>query len=224
VSSPEAEKGLGRRVYFLARYRGAVCRLCRREDQKLFLKGDRCFSDKCGFERRNYPPGQHGQRRGKFSDYGNQLREKQKVKRMYGLLEKQFRKCFRTAERKSGITGENFLILLERRLDNIVFRFGFAYSRNQGRQLVSHNHILVNGKRVNIPSYMVKAGDVIEIREKSRKMPLVNEAVEAVERLGVPSWLELDKENYRGKVIAFPERKDLTMPVQEQLIVELYSR
>ena len=208
----------------MARYRGAVCKLCRREDQKLFLKGDRCFSDKCGFERRNYPPGQHGQRRGKFSDYGNQLREKQKVKRMYGLLEKQFRKCFRTAERKSGITGENFLILLERRLDNIVFRFGFAYSRNQGRQLVSHNHILVNGKRVNIPSYMVKAGDVVEIREKSRKMPLVNEAVEAVERLGVPSWLALEKENYRGKVIAFPERKDLTMPVQEQLIVELYSR
>ena len=208
----------------MARYRGALCRLCRRETEKLFLKGDRCFSDKCGFERRNYPPGQHGQRRGKFSDYGNQLREKQKVKRMYGLLEKQFRKCFRTAERKSGITGENFLILLERRLDNIVFRLGFAYSRNQGRQLVSHNHILVNGKRVNIPSYMVKAGDVVEIRDKSRKMPLVNEAVEAVERLGVPSWLELDKENYRGKVIAFPERKDLTMPVQEQLIVELYSR
>jgi len=208
----------------LARYRGAVCKLCRREDQKLFLKGDRCFSDKCGFERRNYPPGQHGQRRGKFSDYGNQLREKQKVKRMYGLLEKQFRKCFRTAERKSGITGENFLIFLERRLDNIVFRLGFAYSRNQGRQLVSHNHILVNGKRVNIPSYIVKAGDVVEIREKSQKMPLIKEAVEAVERLGIPSWLELDKENYRGKVIAFPERKDLTMPVQEQLIVELYSR
>jgi len=208
----------------LARYRGAVCKLCRREDQKLFLKGDRCFSDKCGFERRNYPPGQHGQRRGKFSDYGSQLREKQKVKRMYGLLEKQFRKCFRTAERKSGITGENFLILLERRLDNIVFRLGFAYSRNQSRQLISHNHILVNGKRVNIPSYIVKAGDMIEIREKSRKMPLINEAVEAVERLGVPSWLALEKENYRGKVIAFPERKDLTMPVQEQLIVELYSR
>ena len=143
---------------------------------------------------------------------------------MYGLLEKQFRKCFRTAERKSGITGENFLILLERRLDNIVFRLGFAYSRNQSRQLISHNHILVNGKRVNIPSYIVKAGDVIEIREKSRKMPLINEAVEAVERLGVPSWLALEKENYRGKVIAFPERKDLTMPVQEQLIVELYSR
>ncbi|WAC07678.1 MAG: 30S ribosomal protein S4 [Thermodesulfobacteriota bacterium] len=208
----------------MARYRGAVCKLCRREDQKLFLKGDRCFSDKCGFERRNYPPGQHGQRRGKFSDYGNQLREKQKVKRMYGLLERQFRKCFRTAERKSGITGENFLILLERRLDNIVFRLGFAYSRNQGRQLVSHNHVLVNGKRVNIPSYIVKAGDVVEISEKSQKMPLIKEAVEAVERLGVPSWLELDKENYRGKVIAFPERKDLTMPVQEQLIVELYSR
>jgi small subunit ribosomal protein S4 len=208
----------------LARYRGAVCKLCRREDQKLFLKGDRCFSDKCGFERRNYPPGQHGQRRGKFSDYGKQLREKQKIKRTYGLLEKQFRKCFRTADRKSGITGENFLILLERRLDNIVFRLGFAYSRNQGRQLVSHNHILVNGKRVNIPSYLVKAGDVVEIREKSRKIPLINEAVEAVERLGVPSWLELDKENCRGKVIAFPERKDLTMPVQEQLIVELYSR
>jgi len=190
-----------------------VCKLCRREDQKLFLKGDRCFSDKCGFERRNYPPGQHGQRRGKFSDYGNQLREKQKVKRMYGLLEKQFRKCFLTAERKSGITGENFLILLERRLDNIVFRLGFAYSRNQGRQLVSHNHILVNGKRVNITSYIVTAGDVVEIREKSQKMPLIKEAVEAVERLGVPSWHELDQDNYRGKVTAFPERIDLNMRV-----------
>ena len=208
----------------MARYRGAVCKLCRREDQKLFLKGDRCFSDKCGFERRNYPPGQHGQRRGKFSDYGNQLREKQKVKRMYGLREKQFRKCFQVADRKAGITGENFLILLERRLDNIVFRLGFAYSRNQARQLVSHNHILVNGKRVNIPSYFVKAGDVVEVKEKSRKIPFISEAFEAVERLGVASWLELDKENYRGKVIAFPERKDLTMPIKEQLIVELYSR
>lgn len=208
----------------MARYHGSVCKLCRRENQKLFLKGDRCFSDKCGYDRRNYPPGQHGQRRGKFSDYGNQLREKQKVKRMYGLLEKQLRKFFQEADRKPGITGENFLILLERRLDNIVYRLGFACSRNQARQLISHNHILVNGKRVNVPSFLVSAGDVIEVREKSRKVPHINESLEAVERVGVPSWLELKKDNYQGKVHAFPERKDLTMPIQEQLIVELYSR
>lgn len=208
----------------MARYRGAVCKLCRREAQKLFLKGDRCFSDKCGFDRRNYAPGQHGQRRGKFTDYGNQLREKQKLKRTYGLLEKQFRSYFHEADRKPGVTGDNFLILLERRLDNIVYRLGFACSRNQARQLVSHNHFLVNGKRVSIPSFLVRSGDVVEVREKSRKIPLIKEALEAVERMGVPSWLELDKDSFRGKVITFPERKDLTMPIQEQLIVELYSR
>lgn len=208
----------------MARYRESACKLCRRESQKLFLKGDRCYTDKCAFDRRNYAPGQHGQRRGKFSDYGTQLREKQKVKRIYGVLEKQFRKYFFEADRLRGITGETLLVLLERRLDNIVYRLGFASSRNQARQLVRHNHVLVNDKRVNIPSYLVSTGDMITIREKSRKIPLVNEALDAVERVGVPSWLELNKDAYQGKVTAFPERKDLTMPIQEQLIVELYSR
>jgi len=208
----------------LARYRGSACKLCRRENQKLFLKGDRCYSDKCAYDRRSYPPGQHGQLRRKFSDYGNQLREKQKAKRMYGLLEKQFRRYFWEADRKRGITGENLLILLERRLYNIVYRLGFASSRNQARQLVGHNHFVVNGKRVNVPSFLVSPGEVIEVREKSRKIPPINEAMDAVERLGVPSWLELNKDNYQGKVNALPERKDLTMPIQEQRIVELYSR
>jgi len=208
----------------LARYRESVCKFCRRESQKLFLKGDRCFTDKCSFERRNYAPGQHGQRRGKFSDYGNQLREKQKVKRMYGLLEKQFRKYFKEADRQKGITGDNLLILLERRLDNIIYRLGFASSRNQARQLVRHNHILVNGRRVNVPSFLVRVGDTIEIREKSRKISFIAEALGAVERLGVPTWLELNKDSFQGKITALPERKELTMPVQEQLIVELYSR
>lgn len=208
----------------MARYRESACKLCRRESQKLFLKGDRCYTDKCAFDRRSYAPGQHGQRRGKFSDYGTQLREKQKVKRIYGVLEKQFRKYFFEADRLRGITGETLLVLLERRLDNIVYRLGFASSRNQARQLVRHNHVLVNDKRVNIPSYLVTTGDVVTIREKSRKIPLVNEALDAVERVGVPSWLELNKDAYQGKVTAFPERKDLTMPVQEQLVVELYSR
>lgn len=208
----------------MARYRDSVCRLCRREAQKLFLKGDRCFTDKCGFERRNYAPGQHGQRRGKFSDYGNQLREKQKVKRMYGLLEKQFRKYFKEADRQKGITGDNLLILLERRLDNIIFRLGFASSRNQARQLVRHNHILVNGRRVNVPSFLVKVGDTVEIREKSRKIAFIAESLGAVERVGVPAWLEVNKDSFQGKIAGLPERKDLTMPMQEQLIVELYSR
>lgn len=208
----------------MARYRESVCKLCRREGLKLFLKGDRCYTDKCAFDRRNYAPGQHGQRRGKFSGYGTQLREKQKVKRMYGVLEKQFRRYFFEADRRRGITGETLLVLLERRLDNIVYRLGFASSRNQARQLVRHNHVVVNDKRVNIPSYLVNTGDVIVIREKSRKIPLVNEALDAVERVGVPSWLELNKDAYQGKVTAFPERKDLTMPIQEQLVVELYSR
>lgn len=208
----------------MARYCGSVCRLCRRETQKLFLKGDRCYSDKCAVDRRNYFPGQHGQRRGKFSDYGNQLREKQKVKRMYGILENQFRRYFKEADRIKGITGENLLILLERRLDNIVYRLGFASSKNQARQWVSHNHVLVNGKPVNIPSFFVKPGDVIEIKEKSRKIPFISEALDAVERLGIPSWLELNKDNFQGKVTALPERKDITMPIQEQLVVGLYSR
>lgn len=208
----------------MARYNGPACKLCRRERQKLFLKADRCFSDKCGIERRSYPPGQHGQRRGKLSDYGTQLREKQKVKRMYGVLEKQFRLYFQEADRLRGITGDNLLVLLERRLDNMVYRLGFAGSRRQGRQLVRHNHILVNGRRVNIPSYLVKVGDLIEIREKSRKVPAINEALEAVQRLGAPSWLEINKDAYQGKIIGLPERKDITIPIEEQLIVELYSR
>jgi len=209
----------------LARYRGSVCRLCRRENLKLFLKGDRCYSDKCAFERRAYPPGQHGQRRGgKYSDYRLQLREKQKVKRIYGVLEKQFRGYYRRAERQKGITGTNLLLLLERRLDNVVYRMGFASSRNQARQLVRHNHFLVNGKKVNIPSYSVKPGDVIEVREKSRNVAPILEAMETVVRRGIPNWLEVDKERFRGVFKALPSREDLTMPIQEQLIVELYSK
>ena len=209
----------------MARYRDSVCRLCRRENMKIFLKGDRCYSDKCSFDRRGYPPGQHGQRRrGKISDYGIQLREKQKVKRMYGLVEKQFRLTFEKADRQKGITGTNLLVLLERRLDNVVYRIGFVNSRTQGRHFVLHNHFLVNGKKVNIPSYHIKIGDVVEIREKSRKIPAITEALEAVVRRGVPQWLELEKDNMRGIVKSFPVREDLTMPMQEQLVVELYSK
>lgn len=208
----------------MARYIESVCRLCRRENLKLYLKGDRCYSDKCAFERRSYPPGQHGQGRSKFSSYGVQLREKQKVKRMYGLVEKQFRNFFAKAERQKGITGTNLLILLERRLDNMVYRLGFANSRNEARQLVQHNHFNVNGRKVSIPSYLVKIGDVIELREKSRKSAKINDSVEGVARRGIPSWLELDKEHYRGRILALPSREDLTMPIKEQLIVELYSK
>lgn len=208
----------------MARYRGAVCRLCRREGTKLFLKGDRCYSDKCAVERRNYPPGQHGQRRPKFSSYGEQLREKQKVKRIYGLLERQFRLTFERAERQKGITGVNLLILLERRLDNIVYRLGFAPSRASARQLVSHGHFTVNGRKVNIPSYLVSPGDVIELKPKSRSIQAIQESLEAVVRRGVPNWLELDKDQFRGRMLALPTREELTMPVREQLIVELYSK
>lgn len=209
----------------MARYTGSVCRLCRRENLKLFLKGDRCYSDKCAFDRRGYPPGQHGQRRGrKASDYGIQLREKQKVKRMYSLSEKQFRLTFEKADREKGITGTTLLVLLERRLDNVVYRLGFVNSRAQGRQLVRHNHFLVNGKKVNIPSYRIKVGDVVEIKEKSRAVQAINDSLEAVVRRGIPQWLELDKETMKGAVKAYPVREDLTMPIQEQLIVELYSK
>jgi small subunit ribosomal protein S4 len=191
---------------------------------KLFLKGDRCYTDRCGFERHSYPPGQHGQGRAKFSDFGIQLREKQKVKRMYGLLEKQFRSYFSTADRQKGITGTNLLTLLERRFDNVIYRLGFAMSRAQARQLVNHNHFLVNGKKVNIPSFLVTVGDVIEIQEKSRKIPQVIEALGAVERRGIPQWLEVDKDNFRGVIRLLPSREDITMPIQEHLIVELYSK
>jgi small subunit ribosomal protein S4 len=209
----------------LARNTGSVCRICRRENLKLFLKGDRCYSDKCAFERRAYPPGQHGQRRrGKISDYGIQLREKQKVKRTYGLGEKQFRLFFERADRQKGVTGTNLLVLLERRLDNVVYRLGFTNSRTQGRHFVRHSHFAVNGNRVNIPSYQVKTGDVIEVRERNKKVQAIQDALDAVVRRGVPQWLELDKENMKGTVKSYPVREDLTLPMQEQLIVELYSK
>lgn len=208
----------------MARYRGSVCRLCRRENLKLFLKGDRCYSDKCGFDRRGYPPGQHGQRRSKFSDYGIQLREKQKVKRLYGLSEKQFRMVFQKADRKKGITGTNLLVLLETRLDNVVYKMGFANSRTQGRHFVRHGHFQVNGRRVDIPSFIVKPEDIIEVREKSKKIQMINDALDAIVRRGLPQWLDVEKESYKGTVKALPIRDDITMPVQEQLIVELYSK
>jgi small subunit ribosomal protein S4 len=209
----------------LARETGASCRLCRRENLKLFLKGDRCYGEKCAFERRPYAPGQHGQRRGgKFSDYQLQLREKQKVKRIYGLLEKQFRRYYSLAEKQKGITGTNLLILLECRIDNVVYRMGFASSRNQSRQLVRHNTVVVNGRKVNIPSYQVRVGDVIEVRESKRKVPVVLEAMETVARRGIPNWMEVEKEKFRGILKAVPNRAELTMPIQENLIVELYSK
>ena len=211
----------------MARYTGSTCRLCRRENIKLFLKGDRCYGDKCAFERRAYPPGQHGQRRsrgGKYSDYRVQLREKQKVKRIYGLLEKQFRGYYFRAEKQKGITGTNLLLLLECRLDNVVYRMGFANSRNQARQLVRHSHFLVNNRKVNIPSYQVKSQDVIEVKEKSRKVTQILEGMGTVVRRGIPDWIEMEKEKFRGILKALPNREDLTMPIQEQLIIELYSK
>ncbi|MDH3237742.1 MAG: 30S ribosomal protein S4 [Deltaproteobacteria bacterium] len=209
----------------MARYREAVCRLCRREGMELFLKGDRCFTDKCAIKRRGYPPGQHGQRRmKKHSDYGVQLREKQKARRIYGLLEKQFHNYFEKADRMKGKTGDNLLILLERRLDNVVFKLGFAVTRRESRQLVRHGHFLVKGRRVNIPSFLVRPGDVVEMRERSRKIPSVNESLDAVIRKGIPAWLELERENFRGSVRNIPSRADITEPIQEQLIVELYSK
>lgn len=214
----------------MARHIESICKLCRREGVKLFLKGDRCYTDKCAFERRSYAPGQHGQARGargareKVTGYILQLREKQKVKRLYGLLEDQFRGYFKKAERLKGVTGENLLVLLERRLDNVVYRLGFADSRRGARQLVTHGHFTVNGKGVNIPSYLVKVGEVIHLREKGQRIARINEALEAVERRGIPKWIELDKDNYRGVINALPRREDITTPIKEQLIVELYSK
>jgi small subunit ribosomal protein S4 len=208
----------------LARYRGSLCRLCRSEGLKLFLKGDRCYSDKCAFERRGYAPGEHGQSRRKRTDYGVQLREKQKLKRMYGILEKQFRGYFEKADKKQGVTGTNLLIFLERRLDNMVYRLGLANSRNEARQLIKHDHFLVNGKKVNVPSYLVTVGDQIRVKEKGRKVSRILEAVDTVARRGIPQWLELDKDNFTGTVKRFPSREELTMPIQEQLVVELYSK
>ncbi len=208
----------------MARYTGAQCRLCRRETEKLFLKGDRCFTEKCAVERRQYPPGQHGQRRGKLSDYGVQLREKQKVRNTYGVLEKQFRKYFHSAETKKGVTGEVLLQFLETRMDNVVYRMGFAPNRNSARQLVRHSHFLVNGKDVNIPSFNVQVGDVVEVRTSSRDLDAIKDSIARVEQRGIPSWVEMDFKNFRGKVLQMPSREDIQLTAQEQLIVELYSK
>jgi small subunit ribosomal protein S4 len=208
----------------LARYTESVCRLCRRENLKLFLKGERCYTDKCAIERRNYPPGEHGQGRPKFSEYSIQLREKQKVKRIYRLMESQFRRTFDQASRIKGITGETLLIFLERRLDNVTYRLGFASSRAEARLLVRHGHILVNGKRLNIPSYQVRVGDVISVKEQSRQMARILTAMEGVQRRGVPDWAELDRDNCSGRIRILPTRSDITMPINEKLIVELYSK
>ena len=209
----------------MARYRESVCRLCRREGMKLFLKGDRCFKDSCAIEKRNFVPGQHGQsRKSKIVGYGLQLREKQKVKRIYGLMEGQFRNYFEKAERSKGVTGETLLQMLERRLDNTVYRLGCASSRSQGRQLVGHGHVRVNNGKVNIPSFQVKPGDVISIHDKSQKIPTIINSLEMIGSRGVPSWLELDGSKFTGKVLALPKREDTNLPVQERLIVELYSK
>ncbi|MCY4387683.1 MAG: 30S ribosomal protein S4 [Desulfurellaceae bacterium] len=209
----------------MARYRGPSCRLCRREGLKLFLKGERCYTDKCAIERRSYPPGQHGQGRGrKATEYSVQLREKQKLKRIYGTLEGPFRRLFARAERQRGITGENLLILLESRLDNMIYRMGFATSRSESRQLIRHGHFHVNGRRVTIPSYCVKAGDEVQVREASRKITRIQESVELAQRRGVPEWLEVQTDSFSGKVRALPARAEITLPINEQLIVELYSK
>lgn len=208
----------------MARYTGPSCKLCRREGMKLYLKGERCYKDKCGVEKKGYPPGQHGQLKKKLSDYGVQLREKQKVKRIYGLLESQFRLYFERATKMKGITGENLLQLLERRLDNAVYRAGFASSRAQARQLVRHNHFTVNGKKVNIPSYLLKVGDVIELREKSRDNKLIVESLETSEGRGTADWMSIDKAAFKAVVNRLPERSDIGYDIQEHLIVELYSK
>ncbi|HLG22773.1 MAG TPA: 30S ribosomal protein S4 [Candidatus Manganitrophaceae bacterium] len=208
----------------MARYIGPVCRLCRREGTKLFLKGSRCFSDKCAIDRRSYPPGQHGQARPRISEYSAQLREKQKLKRIYGLLERQFRQYFFKAERKKGIAGENLLRLLESRLDNVVYRLGFASSRKQARMLIRQNHFAVNGKTVNIPSCLVDINDAVEVKEGSRGLLPIQSALEQIEGRGIPAWLELDKTRFRGTVKALPTKEEIALPVNEQLVVELYSR
>ncbi len=209
----------------MARYAGAVCRLCRREGMKLFLKGERCYGEKCAIDRRNVPPGQHGKgRRARLLGYGLQLREKQKVKRIYGVLERQFRRYFEEADRQKGVTGENLLRLLERRLDNVIYRLGFATSRPQARQLVRHGHFTVNGKRADIPSFSIKAGDVVEVKASSVQNPAIIYAMEEVKSRGIPEWLELDGEKLTGRLMVAPTRDQLNLPVQEQLIVELYSK
>lgn len=208
----------------MARYCGSVCRLCRRENQKLFLKGDRCYTEKCAFERRAYPPGQHGQGRIKFSEYGLQLREKQKIKRIYCLQEAQFRNIFAKAENQKGVTGANFISLLERRLDNVTYRSGFANSRSEARQLVRHGHFTVNGRKVDVPSFIVKKGDLVEVHQTSREVARIRGALEAVKRREVPQWLELDSGAFTAKIRDLPAREDVTAPMEERLVVELYSK
>ena len=209
----------------MARYRDALCRICRRESAKLYLKGERCYSEKCAVERRGYPPGEQGRRRkARPFGYGLQLREKQKVKRIYGMMEKQFRLYFQRSEKKRGVTGENLLIMLERRLDNVVFHIGFSSSRRLARQLVFHGHILVDGQKVTIPSYQVSEGQTISVREKSRKIPLILQAIEAAKNRSIPQWIEVDYDNFQGKMVRLPKREDILLPIQEQMIVELYSK
>ncbi|HJU04846.1 MAG TPA: 30S ribosomal protein S4 [Nitrospiraceae bacterium] len=208
----------------MAKYRGPVCRLCRREGVKLFLKGTRCMTEKCAVERRSYPPGQHGQGRQRLSEYSAQLREKQKLKRIYGLQERQFRGVFGKAERRTGVTGEHLLKLLECRLDNIVYRLGFAASRKEARQLVNHGHVMLNGRKTDVPAAVIRANDVIEIRERSRNLLPIQTALDAVDGRGIPGWLELDRAGLKGTVRSLPTRDDIALPVNEQMVVELYSR
>ncbi len=208
----------------MARYIGPVCRFCRREGLKLFLKAERCYTDKCAFERTSYPPGQHGTRRSKFSEYGQQLREKQKVRRIYGLQERQFRLTFTRAERMKGVTGENLLSLLERRLDNVVYRMGFASTRSEARQMVDHRHFSVDGRSVNIPSFQMKPGQVVALRERSRKVGRFQENLERSQARTILSWFEIDRDNFAGTMTGLPVREELTTPIEEQLIVEYYSR
>ncbi len=208
----------------MARYTGPVCRLCRREGMKLFLKGDRCYTEKCAFEKRSYAPGQHGQRRSKLSEYGMQLREKQKARRIYGIGEGQFRKYFVEADRRKGVTGETLLVQLEQRFDNIVFRSGFTDTRAQARQMVRHNHFTVNGRKANIPSMLLKAGDVVQLKDKSKKSPVIKELTEKFAQRNVPEWISQDAENLSAKILELPTRENIDVPISEQLIVELYSR
>jgi small subunit ribosomal protein S4 len=208
----------------VGRYIGSVCRLCRREGNKLFLKGSRCYTEKCAIERRSYAPGQHGQARLRISEYQTQLREKQKLKRIYGLLERQFRGYFKKAARKKGVTGENLLQMLERRVDNVVYRLGFCSSRKEARQMVTHGHFLVNGRKVDVASFLVKNGDVVELKPASRQLPQIQASLTAAEGRGIPQWLDLDKANFKGGMNALPTKEELAIPVNEQLVVELYSR
>ena len=208
----------------MARQRGVACRLCRREGLKLFLKGNRCYTEKCAIEKRNFAPGQHGKRRTKIQGYGVQLREKQKVKRLYGLLEGQFHRTFEEASRRKGVTGELLLVSLESRLDNIVYRLGFASSRAQARQIIAHGHVQVGGRKVDIPSYQVKPGQVVSLKPKMAKNEAVAASMAAGRGRGIPAWLSLETDQARGTLVALPRREDITMPIQEQLIVELYSK